>query len=115
MGGPTRRVGAGPVQSKTNHTSIIHLSFNTLSTGPSLAFLFLVLSSRTLASEYENCKFLGFSTLSTMSQLSSNCIAVKDKVVLHTTTPFACVQVALFKESELQAVEDLLLEWGLAL
>ena len=58
MGGPTRRVGAGPVQSKTNHTSIIHLSYCILSTGSQSCILFLVLSSRTLASEYENCKDL---------------------------------------------------------
>ena len=95
--------------------SIIHFSFATLSTVPSLAFLFLVLSSRTLASEYENCKFLGFSTLSTMSQLSSNCIAIRDKVALHTASPYACVQVALIKGNELLVVVVLWPEWELAL
>ena len=95
--------------------SIIHFSFATLSTVPSLAFLFLVLSSRTLASEYENCKFLGFSTLSTMSQLSSSCIAIRDKVALHTASPYACVQVALIKGNELLVVVVLWPEWELAL
>ena len=60
--------------------------------------------NRLLLPNMSNCKYLGFSTLSTMSQLSSNCIAIRDKVALHTASPYACVQVALIKGNELLVV-----------